>query len=122
MRKTFLITAMCFLASPAYGMELTASYYSVESLKKEGTWEYSHGQMANGKYFDETAYTCACRAFPLGTRLKVTNKATGKYIVVVVTDRIGKRFAQTRIDLSKAAFAKIANLRDGLAKVEVTKE
>jgi rare lipoprotein A len=56
----------------------------------------------------------------LGTHLVVKNIKNGKEVIVVVTDRIGKRFARTRIDLSKGAFEKIADLKEGLVKVSIT--
>lgn len=107
------------LTIPAKAETLTASWYSEASLKKEGTWKTSKGIMANGKKFDETKLTCATRKYPLGSKLHVTNHSTGLSVTVIVTDRIGKRFANTRIDLSKAAFKKIASLDKGLVKVEV---
>jgi rare lipoprotein A len=99
---------------------LKASWYSVESLKKEGTWKTSKGVMANGKQFDETRFTCATRLFNLGVRLKITNIRNGNSVEVIVSDRIGARFAKRRIDLSKAAFAAIADLRDGVIQVLIT--
>lgn len=101
---------------------LTASWYSEESLRKEGTWKTSSGIMANGLKFDETDYTCATRLYPLGTIIKITNPKNQKTVYCEVTDRIGKRFAETRIDLSKAAFQKIAALNDGLVQVIITEE
>ncbi len=99
--------------------EIKASYYSEASLKKEGTWAKSHGVMANGRVFDENALTVATRLYPLGSHLLVTNLDNGKYVMVVVTDRIGKRFAKTRIDLSKGAFLRLGSLKAGLIPVKV---
>lgn len=101
--------------------ELKASWYSVASLHKEGTWAKSKGVMANGKAFSDTDLTCANRLYPLGTMLIITNKANGKSVIVKTTDRIGKRFANTRVDLSKGAFSKIASLKEGLIEVSVKK-
>ena len=119
--RTILITIICLLMlhGCANAQELTASWYSVASLKQEGTWRYSHGRMANGHIFNDNAYTCATRLFPLGSLLRVKSNTTGYSVRVRVTDRIGKRFAKTRIDLSKIAFEKIANLNQGLIKVKV---
>lgn len=108
------------ICQSAFCQELTASWYSIESLKKEGTYKYSKGVMANGKIFDENAFTCATRDFPLKTRLRITNiKDKNKSVEVEVTDKIGKRFAGKRIDLSKRAFMEIADCEQGLCKVEV---
>jgi rare lipoprotein A len=98
---------------------LKASWYSEESLKREGTWKTSQGVMANGKKFNEKAFTCACRLYPLGTKLCITNIDTGNKVVVEVTDRIGKRFANSRIDLSKHAFEAIGELKQGLINIKV---
>ena len=101
---------------------LTASWYSVASLKKEGTWKKGERKMANGKRFNENDLTCACRLYPLGSMIKVTNLNNNKSIIVKVTDRIGKRFATTRIDLSKKAFSLLeSDLDKGLIKVSVEK-
>lgn len=109
-----LLFSLTASASP-----LKASYYSLASLKAEGTTKFSKNIMANGKLFDENALTCACRLYPLGTTLKITNLKNKKSVVVKVTDRIGKRFATSRIDLSKAAFERIAELRQGLVEIGV---
>jgi rare lipoprotein A len=98
---------------------LKASWYSIASLKKEGTFKYSKGVMANGHNFNDLGYTCTSRMFRLGSLLRVQNIKTNKEVFVRVTDRIGKRFAQTRIDLSKAAFEKIADLKQGVITVTV---
>lgn len=75
--------------------------------------------MANGKKFKDEEFTCATRIFPINATLKITNINSGAYVCVKVTDRIGKRFANKRIDLSKAAFAQIEELGNGLVKVKV---
>lgn len=98
---------------------IRASWYSIASLKKEGTWGYSHGKMANGHIFRDDGLTCASRLYPLGSILRVENIKNHKIVLVKVIDRIGRRFAKKRIDLSKAAFAKIADLKQGLINVYV---
>jgi rare lipoprotein A (peptidoglycan hydrolase) len=116
----FLSLCLIFGCAPLANA-YSASYYSVDSLKREGTWAYSHGIMANGKVFNENAYTCATRLWRIGTTLRVTNSSNNKSIIVRVTDKIGRRFASKRIDLSKGAFQKIANANTGIIKVKVIK-
>ncbi len=105
--------------SPALASELQASYYSETSLKKEGTWRKSVGIMANGRKFNENALSCATRLYPLGTHLIITNLSSGKSVNVVVTDRIGRKYAKSRIDLSKGAFLRIGNISSGLVPIDV---
>lgn len=81
--------------------------------------------MANGKPFVPSALTCASWEYPIGTRLRVTNVATGESVSVIVTDRgPSKRLvAQGRIiDLSEAAFRAIAAPKLGLVRVNVVRE
>lgn len=113
MMLVFLVitTAHAQQPSPA----LKASWYSIQSLKDEGTFKYSKGVMANGKLFNENALTCACRMYNLGDLLVITNLQNNKSVTVRVTDRIGKRFAQTRIDLTPVAFKTISG-KQGLKK------
>ena len=117
-----LILLGAFLAFADGPVFLTASWYSVESLKREGTFKTSKGVMANGQMFKDENLTAATRLWPLGTRLVVRNVRTNRRVLVTVTDRIGRRFETKRIDLSKAAFAQIAQLSAGLVSVEVCPE
>jgi uncharacterized protein YabE (DUF348 family) len=62
---------------------------------------------------------CASRMFPRGTWLRVTNRATGKQIFVVVNDYGPMRGTGKMIDLDKVAFEKIAPLGQGVVEVKV---
>ena len=96
----------------------TASWYSVESCKREGT----SGICANGEVLDDEAYTCAVWDKKFGTKLKVTNLENGLSVIVVVKDRgPAKRLVRQgrTIDLSKAAFRAIANLKSGIIQIKV---
>lgn len=82
----------------------------------------SHGIPASGEPLRDDALTCAAWGFPFGTRLRVEGE-DGKVVVVRVTDRgpAGRLYAQGRIvDLTRAAFEKLAPLASGLARVRVT--
>lgn len=119
MRRLIIAVLFLMVASTACAQQLTASWYSVQSLKDEGTYRYSKGVMANGKLFQDNSLTCANRLYPLGSILRVTNLSNGKSVIVETTDRIGKRFATTRCDLSKRAFSEIADLKRGVVQVKV---
>lgn len=102
------------------GRFLLASWYSADSLIKEGTRKIGERQvMANGKVFRDEGYTAASWDYPLGTRCKVSSMETGRSCYVLVTDRTARRFKGKRIDLSKMAFSSIAKLEAGLVKVKV---
>ncbi|MFB6347869.1 septal ring lytic transglycosylase RlpA family protein [Moraxella sp. ZJ142] len=87
----------------------TATYYA----------DKFHGcKTASGERFNQNALTCASNSHKFGTRLKVTNTANGKSVICRVNDRGGFGKYGVSVDLSKAAFAKIAPLGQG--KVGVT--
>ena len=84
---------------------------------------YGHGfhgkRTANGEVFNQNALTCASNSHKMGTKLLVTNPATNKSVVVKVNDTGGfKKYGRT-LDLSKAAFSRIAPLKQGTAKVKI---
>ncbi len=82
---------------------LLVSWYSRASLVRDGQDKITHFIMANGKEFRDDNFTAATRLYPLGTWLRIRTLDGRKFVVVLVSDRIGKRFAKTRIDLSKKA-------------------
>lgn len=93
-----------------YKTEASASYYHDK---------FNGRRTANGEKFDNERYTAAHRKFPFGTMLKVTNIASGKYVVVVVNDR-GPFTKGREIDLSRKAYKTIAvNKNSGLMKVKI---
>ena len=118
-----LLMTLLFVAVTASAYAMQASYYSVESLTREGQWKISQGRMANGKLFNENALTCAAgKQYKLGETLRITNIENGKTLNVVVTDRIARRFYQTRIDLSKKAFEILGGeqgFKKGLLNIKV---
>lgn len=79
-----------------------------------------HGRLtANGEKYNQYAMTCASNTHKFGTRILVTNKTNGKSVICRVNDTGGfKKYGRT-LDLSKGAFSKIANLKQGIAKVHI---
>lgn len=73
---------------------------------------------ASGQRFDPGALTMAHRTLPFGTRVKVTNTANGKSVVVRVNDRGPTQ--QDRIgDVSREAARRLGMLKSGLADAEL---
>jgi rare lipoprotein A (peptidoglycan hydrolase) len=72
--------------------------------------------MANGKPFSQGSYIAAHPSYRLGTRLKVYNPKNKRSVVVTITDR-----CRCSLDLSKAAFSRIAQLSQGRVLVRTTK-
>lgn len=91
--------------------EGVASYYGAE---------LAGNRTANGERFDPSAMTAAHRTLPMGTKLRVTNKANGKSVIVRINDR--GPFSKGRIiDVSRGAAEKISMVRSGTARVTLAR-
>jgi rare lipoprotein A len=80
---------------------------------------YSHGRRtASGERFDPHDLTAAHRTLPFGTRVRVTNLATGRSVTVRVNDR-GPYVRGRAIDVSSSAAQMLGITRQGVAKVKL---
>lgn len=94
-----------------------------KSYKAHASYYHRGGKKtANGDSFQPyDKLTCAASPkFPFGTKLKVTNVANGKSIIVTVTDRgsfYKKRGSEYDLDLTYLAFSKISAHHYGRIKI-----
>jgi len=94
---------------PARVQTGVASYYG---------GEHTGARTASGERFDPKSMTAAHRTLPFGTRVRVTNLANGRSVVVRVNDR--GPFRKSRIvDVSRAAAAELRMIASGTAKVRL---
>ena len=78
-----------------------------------------HGRAtAYGETYDEKALTAAHPSLPLGTRVRVTNLANGRSVVLRINDR-GPWAKNRLIDVSYAAAQELRFVREGLARVRI---
>ena len=98
------IAGMSLLSPPAQAASCGyASHY--------GMGDGYHGQItANGERFNTYALTAAHPYLPMGTRLRVTYR--GKSVVVRINDR-GPYYGDRQLDLSYAAFGRLASTSKG---------
>ncbi|MEU0155794.1 septal ring lytic transglycosylase RlpA family protein [Micromonospora fulviviridis] len=96
-------------ASPKPTAKKTTTAAKVVDSGSCGASFYDEGQMtANGETFNPDALTAAHKTLPFNTKVRVTNPANGKSVVVRINDR-GPYIDGRCIDLSRAAFAAIAS-------------
>ena len=95
---------------------------SIQSMAATASWYGGkfHGRTtASGEKFNKWAMTTASNSHKMGTKLEVTNLANGKKTIVRVNDTGGfKKYGRT-LDLSRGAFAKIADINQGVVKVKI---
>lgn len=94
------------LTGRSHALDGIASFYWQEQMT------------ASGERFDRTAMTAAHRTLPFNSRVRVTNLANGRAVVVRINDR-GPFKAGRVIDLSWAAAGEIDMRAKGLTKVKV---
>jgi rare lipoprotein A (peptidoglycan hydrolase) len=82
-----------------------ASYYS-----------YPTGKTASGSPFNRDSLTAAHRNLPFGTRVRVTDLASSKSVVVRITDR-GPKVRGRVLDLSRGAARNLGITERGVAQV-----
>lgn len=109
--KSILTTfALLSVASPSMAMPYmaTASWYG----------PYYHGRTtANGETFNQWGMTTAHKSLPFGTRVRVTNPANGKSLIVRVNDR-GPYIGHREFDLSRGAADALGVTRQGVAELQ----
>jgi rare lipoprotein A len=86
-----------------------ASFYKYES------------KTASGEQFNPSALTAAHRTLPFGTRLRVTNVATGQSVTVRVNDR-GPFVPGRVVDVSHSAAQALGMIDRGITKVKLEVE
>ena len=107
LKKTVLASA---LVACVAGLPLAASAQSgIASV-------YGYGHTANGEHVSPGALTAAHRTLPFGTMVRVTNRSSGRSVVVRINDR-GPFVRGRIIDLTPAAARALGF--SGLANVEV---
>lgn len=87
-------------------------------LSGKASYYYKQQNTASGKWFKPHYMWCAHKTLPLGTKIRVTNVDNGKQVVVTCWDR-GPYIKGRILDLSKAAFAKIAATKKGVINVKI---
>jgi rare lipoprotein A len=86
-----------------------ASYYADRFAGK---------RTASGEAYDPSDFTAAHRSLPFGTRVRVTNAASGRSVVVRINDR-GPWDKSRLIDISRAAASEIGLVRRGRGTVSL---
>jgi len=97
------------VAWPVHGEAGIASYYADK---------YQGRLTANGERFNMYDLTAAHKTLPFDSIVRVVNRGNGRSVVVRINDR-GPFIKGRIIDLSYAAFGRIASHHDGLADVVI---
>ena len=107
---TLAVVAMVVTVSAAQTAETgTAKFYN-DKLQGKKT--------ASGAPYDKAALTAAHKKLAYGTKVKVTNVANDKSVVVTINDRLSKGNSAV-IDVSRQAAEELGFAKSGKAKVKL---
>lgn len=104
-----VMTLLCAVSIYAQSQRGKASFYSRRA---------TGARTSSGERLHHDSLTCAHKSHPFGTRLRVTNPANGRQVIVRVTDR-GPHTRGRIIDLSWAAAKELGIINKGVAVVKV---
>ncbi len=115
-KKSIIILIMLISTIGVY------SFSNSDNETKTSIASYYHDKFngkrtASGDIFNNKEFTAAHRKLAFGTKVKVTNLRNGKSVIVEVNDR-GPFHSSRALDLSKAAFDEIGDLRKGTMPIE----
>jgi len=106
---TLPASAGCAAAAGRYSPQVGIASYYTNAL---------HDPTASGARYDERALTAAHRTLPFGTRVRVTNLANHRSVVLTITDRGPYRRGRI-IDVSRRASRDLGFQHQGLTRVRV---
>ena len=132
MRKTLLVCLLASLLCSCAGIGVIYVYPGAASYPGRASWpvhgeagiasyyadKYQGRLTANGERFNMYDLTAAHTSLPFDSIVRVVNRGNGRSVVVRINDR-GPFIKGRIIDLSYAAFGRIASHRDGLADVVI---
>ena len=79
--------------------------------------KFSGRKTASGEPYDNTSLVAAHPSYPMGTLVRVTNRANARTVEVRIIDRSASGPQRPIIDLSRAAAARLDFLKQGTATV-----
>lgn len=114
---------MKILTAILVALALAATAGGAAAQMEEGTAnfygdKFQGKKTASGDVFDMNGLTAAHKKLPFGTKVKVTNVANGKSVVVTVNDRMAANNPAV-IDVTRRAAEELDFAKDGKAKVKV---
>src|SRR5262245_6830364 len=108
-----IVVAFVFVALGMAGIavaeEGVANFYS-DSFQGKKT--------SSGEPYDKNGLTAAHKKLAYGTKVKVTNVANGKSVIVTINDKLGAK-SPAVIDVTRRAAEELDFVKDGKAKVKL---
>ncbi|WP_159799266.1 septal ring lytic transglycosylase RlpA family protein [Flavobacterium sp. MK4S-17] len=110
-RIAFLLFISVFFISCSSSKKVVSGSFSSYDNKAVACYyanKFNGRKTASGERFSNSKYTAAHKKLPFGTKVRVTNKANNKSVIVTINDR-GPFTRGRDIDLTKKAFMEITD-------------
>lgn len=98
---------------------LVATAADARCWKGENVSWYVDKHTASGELYRHEESTCAHRTAKFGTRLRVTEKRSGKSVVCRVNDRGPNKWTKCDVDLNRHAAKRLGILDSGVARAKI---
>lgn len=103
-----ILFSFALLSSCSSKKNVSGKIYKKKAQVSYYADKFNGRKTASGERFSNTKLTSAHRTLSFGTKLKVTNIANNKWVIVTVNDR-GPFKKNRELDLSKEAFMQITD-------------
>ena len=110
------IVAILVTLAMVSGLEVAVAQ-TEEGIAHHYSDKFEGKKTASGEMYDKAKLTAAHKKLPMGTKVKVTNVANNKSVVVTINDRMGAS-SKAVIDLTPRA-AEELGFKSGQAKVKL---
>ena len=110
--------AVAFVFFVVLGMAGIAAAQSEEGVANFYNDSFQGKKTSSGEPYDKNGLTAAHKKLAYGTKVKVTNVANGKSVVVTVNDRLGKT-SPAVIDVTRRAAEELDFVKSGKTKVQL---
>ena len=118
-----LIVILVIISGCSAGKNASATTFTKKVEASYYADSFNGKKTASGERFNNNKLTAAHRKLSFGTKVRVTNLANGKSVVVEITDR-GPSKKSREIDMSRRAFMEISDSKNHgilMVKLEVLK-
>jgi len=110
-----IVVAFVFVVLGMAGTAVAQSEEGVANFYKDS---FQGKKTSSGEPYDKDGLTAAHKKLAYGTKVKVTNVANGKSVVVTVNDRLGAS-SPAVIDVTRRAAEELDFVKAGKAKVKL---
>ena len=121
--KFFHLTSLLLISIAAFAQQDSSqagTIYKERGIASYYAHKFNGRRTTSGEIYRRNRLTAAHKTLPLGSKVRVTNLRTGRWVIVIINDR-GPRSRKRIIDLSERA-AKHLGMTNGKGIVKVQVE